>query len=368
MPTTTLQAAWLCGSVSQQVKLKTEDGSESLSLCHCDTCRHTSGLLCTSYYPTTAPDLSASLNAYCPTGTSTRYFCATCGCHLFQARQIDGKSLEWGAATGAVTCISTPSSSPGHYASHQHVSDTGDGGLSVWMKDWTGHFEAETAKISASPSIESANPFLEASCSCGNVAFHITRPNNDSRRPRRNFPDLMFPDKTTDEHIKQNPGDEKWWIRDNGNKYLTGTCACRSCHLISGFEVQTWAFIPSANIFFHVLQQGGAKSIVPLDFVTLPSGILTSYSSSPNVRREFCGTCGATVFWHEEYPDDVIDVSVGLLRAPGGARAENWLEWWQERVSFTEEAETGRAGSEAKVASGMISVLESAMKARNKSA
>ncbi|KAH7128850.1 Mss4-like protein [Dactylonectria macrodidyma] len=369
MPATTLQVACLCGAISQQVKLKAEDGFNilPLSLCHCDTCRHTSGLLCTSYYPTTAPELSSSLKTYRPTSTSTRYFCSTCGCHLFQARQTASKGLEWGTATGAVTCLPTQSPSPGRYVSHQHVSDTGDGGLSVWMKNLAGYSEEGTAKAPASQSIESANESLEASCSCGNVRFHITRPNEDSRGPSRNFPDLMFPDKTTDEHIKQNSADEKWWIQDNGNKYLAGTCACRSCRLISGFEVQTWAFVPRANIFFHTPEVEGAKFIVPLDFATLPPGILTSYSSSPNVRREFCGTCGATIFWHEKSPDDVIDISVGLLRAPDGARAENWLEWWQERVSFAEEADTERTGSEAKVASELISSLESGMKARNKS-
>ncbi|KAH6871645.1 hypothetical protein B0T10DRAFT_417118, partial [Thelonectria olida] len=93
--------------------------------------------------------------------------------------------------------------------------------------------------------IESANEPLEAFCACGNIRFHITRPIDG---PRRNFPDLVFPDKTTDELVKRNPADKKWWIQDNGNKYLAGTCACRSCRLIYEFEVQAWTFVPRANI------------------------------------------------------------------------------------------------------------------------
>lgn len=34
----------------------------------------------------------------------------------------------------------------------------------------------------------------------------------------------------------------------------------------------------------------------------------------------------------------MIDVSVGLLRAKSGARAEEWLEWATGRVSFAEDA------------------------------
>ncbi|KAM6512048.1 hypothetical protein FALCPG4_017035 [Fusarium falciforme] len=363
MHATILQVSCLCGAVSQQVDLKAKDGMDiPLSLCHCDTCRHTSGVLCTSYYPIFVPDLSPSLKAYHPTGTSTRYFCASCGCHLFRAAKIEEEGLDWGAATGAVTCLSVQSSSLGRFTSHQYVSDTKDGGLSVWIKSLDGHFDGREAIIPNPQPIKPASDSLEASCSCGNVKFHITRPNGDSRVPRRDFTDLMFPYKTTDEHTKQNPNDEKWWIQDSGNKYLAGTCACRSCRLISGFEVQTWAFVPRANIFFHVPEKNGTESIVPLDFATLPPGILTSYSSSPNVRREFCGTCGATIFWHEKSLDDVIDISVGLFRAPDGARAESWLEWWQGRVSFAEEVNTGRTGPEAKVASELINELENGMK------
>lgn len=34
-------------------------------------------------------------------------------------------------------------------------------------------------------------------------------------------------------------------------------------------------------------------------------------------------------------------MAVGLLEAGSGARAEEWLEWWRERVSFMEEARDG---------------------------
>lgn len=364
-----LNVACFCGAVSRKVSLRDGDISSdqvSLSLCHCDTCRHTTGLLCTSYYPISLPDLSAPLKAYHPTYTSRRYFCGKCGCHVFRVLELEGKKQEWGVATGVVTWASTQSASPRLNILHQHIADSQDGGLSVWFHPDDQHLDKKEMESSISKSVTAEKDYLEASCSCGNIKFHITRPNEASARPRRNYPDLMFPDKTTDNSIKRNVADEKWWIQGNGTKYLAGTCACRSCRLMSGFEVQTWAFVPRANIFFHISGPEGGNSTVPLDFNTLPSGVLTSFTSSPNVSREFCGTCGATVFWHEKSPDEVVDVSVGLLKDPEGARAEKWLEWWQGRVSFAEEVGTGRTGLEAKVASLLICELEQGMKHREK--
>lgn len=71
--------------------------------------------------------------------------------------------------------------------------------------------------------------------------------------------------------------------------------------------------------------------------------------------------CGATVLWHQKDPDDVIDVSVGLLRANDGARAQSWLSWWRRRVSFAEDVDYKRIGSEAESASQLIPVLAKGM-------
>ena len=73
----------------------------------------------------------------------------------------------------------------------------------------------------------------------------------------------------------------------------------------------------------------------PLDFAIAS---LRRYESSPGVYREFCDVCGASAFWHCEERPDLIDVSVGLLKSPSGARVEDWLDWETGRVSFKEEA------------------------------
>ena len=70
-------------------------------------------------------------------------------------------------------------------------------------------------------------------------------------------------------------------------------------------------------------------------------GTLKQIESSRDCFREFCHVCGATVFWHCRERPDLVDVSVGLLRANEGSRAESLLEWWTKRVSFKEDALDG---------------------------
>ncbi|RYP61889.1 hypothetical protein DL769_007517 [Monosporascus sp. CRB-8-3] len=189
-------------------------------------------------------------------------------------------------------------------------------------------------------------------------------------------------EKTTE--LVKNPEDVKWWLRPprapastdlnsntNAMRYLAGTCACRSCRLISGFEIQTWAFVPRWNIWFHIPSPSkpgssvaAEESVVQLDFATLPSGILKSYESTPGILREFCPRCGATVFWHDRWRPDLIDVSVGLFDAQGGSRAEKWLDWWSERVSFVEDVTNGRSGESARRAKALVEALERGLRTR----
>lgn len=57
-------------------------------------------------------------------------------------------------------------------------------------------------------------------------------------------------------------------------------------------------------------------------------------------------------------------MSVGLLCAAGGdgARAEGWLGWWGQRVSFAEEVRRGRTGPAAERAAALVSRLEAGLR------
>ena len=59
-----------------------------------------------------------------------------------------------------------------------------------------------------------------------------------------------------------------------------------------------------------------------------------------NVWSRFCGTCGALVFYHDvAQRPHMVDAAVGLLDAPSGSRAEEWLSWSQREPSYISDAE-----------------------------
>lgn len=303
-----------------------------------------------SYYPVQEPTPVeiGQLREYLSTDGSTRYFCSTCGCHIFRWTGDSGWEVTTGVMKGPVD-QGLNSQQEASWEEHIGVADTKDGGLAKWLPDIP-KSPAQQPQHGDSSALASSGrghgESLRARCDCGSISFHVTRPDEDSRRPHSDYPDLMIP--YCEEENKDlicNPRDGKWWLRDN--KYLAGTCACRSCRLSSGFEIQTWAFIPRANIFNH-FKDGTGEELVPLDFVQPPWTILQAYQSSHGVYRNFCGRCGATVFWHNDDRSDLIDVSVGLFCAPEGARATEWLDWWKSRVSFEEETGRGRWGNEGR--------------------
>ncbi|KAK7959654.1 Mss4-like protein [Apiospora aurea] len=408
-----------CGAATQTVvsapRLPEESGEpHPLNLWHCKSCRHTTGLACVSYMDLSSAPFLDGLRVYGATPRFTRYFCSTCGCHIFWrqgdpedlgpgketfavatgtiiGRADEGEDNEGGIAGGDGGRKNDRAAAPEpQYGRHVNVTGTKDGGLSHWIPEVSGRRmevhggggTAEEVRTMAPGASGSAADVLDGFCHCGNVQLRITRSNASSRLPRSNYPDLIVPYHTGSPRINK-PDDEKWWLRPSQSspaltRYLAGTCACRSCRLTSGFEIQTWAFIPRPNIYLRV----GARAATdpdstkdeyqPLDLVALATGAaegkktaLQSYESSPGVLREFCAQCGATVFWHDKWRSDLIDVSVGLLDVPEGVRAEGWLDWWTGQVSFVDDAGNGRCGDIAKRAVGLIKSLEDGMKRRH---
>ncbi|PKS13390.1 hypothetical protein jhhlp_000161 [Lomentospora prolificans] len=280
-----------------------------------------------------------------------------------KASDIEG-SAAWEISTGVIKAATGEDEGRlqnAVFKKHMNVADTKDGGASVWLPQVNGrplHIEegGDTTETSVSGQQDAVLP---GSCDCGNVSFQITRPNAQSYAPKSGWPDLTHAYHSITGEQRGNPGDAKWWIRENGTKYLAGTCACRSCRLMSGFEIQVWAFVPRTNIYFRA----GGVEVRALDFATLPAGTIKPYESSAGVLREFCPGCGATIFWHDKWRPDVIDVSVGLLDAPEGARAERWLDWWTQRISFVEDSGLARTGAPARHAQELASALESGLKA-----
>lgn len=257
--------------------------------------------------------------------------------------------------------------------------DTIDGGLAPWLS--IPKIEGRT-QVRTLFHVEPSCQATPAICQCGKVQLQISRPQDiftdgDAQHPCAPYLDLIYPFTSTPKSTLDNPADEKWYLRHDNTQYLAGTCACRSCRLITGYEIQTWAFIPRAAIRISVANSPPSSpfsseyrppdpdSYLPLDFEELnrrPANPLRSFESSPGVLREFCPGCGATVFWHAKARPDLIDVSAGLSHASEGARAKNLLGWWRDRCSFAEDAGLDRTGWVKGWAEGLIEGLEQGMR------
>ena len=327
--TTTLGFSCACRRVTGSAKVPTSKLPLPLVLCHCNICRHQSGLLCASYsvLPEGTTDISfeGPIVNYRSSEIVTRSFCNHCGANVH---------VQYANETRPDVCTGVFNKADGvlQTSSHIFLPDSKDDGLAAWISDIPAYegfsnqaklVEYKTKDQVQVTSIHATE--LHGYCQCKGVQFRVLRPSAVSDAISSPWPDLIMPYVS---ESSENKNDVKWWLRANGNKYLAGTCACTSCRLASGFDIQTWAFIPRTNI----LQRSGKS----LDFRI---GTLKQYKSSQGVYREFCSDCGATVFWHCDERPELIDVSAGLLDANEGARAESWLEWWTDRVSFEEEAQ-----------------------------
>ena len=356
--TTKITAQCACTAFNFTVSFPTSSLPIERALCLCNSCRKLSGSCGLSYIalPTGQPfdTTTWNLKTYKSSDELARHFCGTCGAHVaVQRTNPDFLALATGLWDRTEEVIK--------WTGCKFVQDTLDGGISVWLKDivdkngesrglkrWLrqDRLNPEVSpdsfrKHTAPKTQEGENDKLRASCHCGGVSFDITRPNEASTKVESPFPDLIVPYHSGS---SSNPKNETWWLRSNNTKYMAGLCTCETCRRTSGFELQPWAFVPKCNI----LQTNNKE-------MEHDMGTLQRYVSSKNTYREFCNVCGATVFWYSDERPHLIDVSVGLLDPGEGARVENWLDWWTERVSFQEMA----------VSQGLVNSLENGLKRWN---
>lgn len=327
-----IEITCLCGQGSQTVTLVADSFPIETSLDHSDGARYSTGMLFASYLPLAlAPSHQENLRKYSISEGIVCLFCERCGCHLFRHRV---STDEYVVASGVVQ----------HHGDvikvlkHESTDETLDGGLAGLpsgaadpraISSAKATFEMDTRKSINNGTSTTREPLkpeekLRAQCHCRNVQFSVTPPNAQSEKLSLPWPDLLVPYHSGS---SQNLHDEKWWLREGQTKYLAGLCACRSCRLSAGFPIQAWAFIPRTNLV--------GEDHEPYN---MDSNCLRRFESSSCVYRSSCKTCGATVSWHSDERPDLIDVSVGLLRASTGVREDRWLDWHRSRVSFVEEA------------------------------
>lgn len=82
-------------------------------------------------------------------------------------------------------------------------------------------------------------------------------------------------------------------------------CHCTMCRKAHGAAFATYAFLGRRR--FRIAQGSDA---------------LRSYRSSADVTREFCGTCGSSLFWSTAREPDALSVTLGTLDGDPGGRPE----------------------------------------------
>ncbi|KAJ4359948.1 uncharacterized protein N0V89_000507 [Didymosphaeria variabile] len=309
--------------------------------CHCESCRHVTGALCTLV--TSWPEKRASvdvsgLKAY---SFSSRYdllFCSICSTPIFFANKQE-TDKELGLLTG--TLRNTPGDVV-KITNHIFVGDTQDGGASMWLRkpnaDGTEakryRERAETDKGESAEAVLSDWPphnSLTGSeakkegpvpiwCKCKGVSL-VWQPGSYNGIKDDELP---------------------WFVDPATHKALAGFCACESCRLFGGVDVWNWGFAELKDIRFANKQPGfpaSSDALRALVDAKDPSiGTLTYFASSSDAQRYFCSNCSASVFYASDDRTFMVDVALGVLGASDGARAEGYFSWaYGGAISHLEE-------------------------------
>lgn len=331
-----LTAQCYCKSIHFTVTIPASSLPLPVHLCHCPTCRYTHGTLCIFHATLprgiqpefVGPSSLASATGYTHShgALSERLFCSTCGCH-FGDRDLEpdketGKP-EWRVAT---SIFESHGEDTFQIRSHVFTKSALAGGLYDWLPTvdgrpvhvWNPGPEDKTFPPPPSESDRPRQEFdaagnerLRAECHCGGVSFTIPRP--------------TVPEVTGNEFVSRfvSPVEK--------DKWTAKLDACTDCRLVDGTHVVAWTYVPRALL---------EPRIGP----DLQIGTMKVFKSSEEVRRGFCGVCGATVFFgcEKRRPSDeseVIDVAIGLLRAPEGVLAERWFTWTTGKIGWYESGE-----------------------------
>ncbi|EXJ90226.1 hypothetical protein A1O1_03325 [Capronia coronata CBS 617.96] len=312
------------------------------TICHCDTCRYTTGGLGVSCFSLKGRPSDKSLSnttAYKTSEKYTRFFCKHCGCNVFFRSEEDG---QWLAFSGIIEPdhkraeeanegeTGGNDENVARVTSHIYVGDAHDGGMAPFLTRLGGR-KAPCYVADAQDGVEplgetelqelrgvgldvashERGSMMDVACHCGGVQLQVVPP-------------------------AYNESSEGWHVPPDRSKYYARVCCCRSCRLALGFSLQPWAYIPPA----HILTKLGEPVVFgPKAKETAQLERLKHYQSSESVLRSFCTTCGATIFFQSFERPDIINVSAGVVRSTAGnALAREWLHWDRRAVSYGGEA------------------------------
>jgi hypothetical protein len=323
--TRTLTASCHCNKVQYSVEIPQTNLPLGVHLCHCSICRHTHGTLCIFHaeLPSgvvpkfTAPSSRSNLTGYKHEhAQAERFFCSTCGSHVGDEdiEVAEGAAeKEWRVSTSLfwehgedifqMTTHCFTDGSTGGTGLFQFLPRMGARDMKTFNPGpdsgwWSAGIKDDPPKQEFDGQ---GNEVLRAACHCGGVSFTIPRPTSSPAAQNDTFMSRYI-----------SPTEKGKW------KAFLDTCG--DCRRIAGVHAVAWVPVPRALI--HPAMPPGLG----------PYGTLRTYASSPGALRGFCDRCGAIVMasWESRTPtpeQQVVNVPVGLLRAPEGVLAEKWVTW-----------------------------------------
>ncbi|KAK8062647.1 hypothetical protein PG997_014744 [Apiospora hydei] len=329
--TTKVAAQCHCGAVAFSVSLPVASLPLRGYLCHCSICRHAQGTYARMGVvlpPGVKPDWAGGLmpsnkmaSYEIPGRPTPQFFCSTCGSTI-GGHGADG---QWSMP------VSLFDSSFWEFRVHGFPKSVPDGGLLGWLLPGAAASAGAEEIIWYSPnhmdSFVAAEPEraadgterLRAECHCGGVSFTIPRPSQ-----------AVLDDTYLRDYVS--PSDPTKW-----KAFLD---LCRDCGRLSGANVVPWMLVPRVVLEPPVPADLGREEQHQQQ---RPYGTLKTYKSSAPNTRGFCGVCGATVFLATKHREPtaaqaVLNVAMGLLRAPEGVKAEDWVTWRAGKPAWAEDA------------------------------
>jgi hypothetical protein len=316
--TKTLIAQCHCKAVHFTVDIPVADLPLKTYLCHCSVCRTAHGTLnihhthlprgvSPKWVAPSGPHVMISYKAV-PNSAGSSHFCGTCGSQIFCTEPFESNG---GDETEMKYTISTPifddhGSDVFATRSHIYTKSAPGSGLYDLLPSINGQKlevpDLATDKPTLKTEIEhgaDGEERLRAQCHCGGVSFTFPRP--------------------TDE-VRADEFQSKALSPTNPNKWKGVFCFCDDCRLTQSTIVTPHMFV-------------SRKLISPAVGPDLQLGTNKVYESSPGILRSFCRVCGASVFnaYPRWKPDDenkqILNVMVGLVRAPEGVLAQDWIHW-----------------------------------------
>lgn len=336
-----LTANCLCKANTYETTVAKADLPLRAYICHCDSCRHVTGALYTDALRWPAPrayvDVSA-LKVYHHFPSIDLLFCPTCSTPMFFADRNDADRL-LGVFSGV---LSNNDVDLIHFANQVYVSDTQDGGASVWLQ----HNSDGSEIIPFMQDDERRGPEMVPQKWPPQeqlTGYAARKEDSIAIRCKCEGVDLQL---YAGDYSNVKADELPFNIDPTTHKLLAGFCGCDSCRLQAGIDMFIWTFAEMKYISFANSTDAFPTTAVKLkklvDAKHPALGSLTYYSSRSDVDRYFCSNCSACIFYSVTRRPEILDIAIGVLRASDGARAESFLSWpYGARISDRQDADGG---------------------------